>query len=514
MSKKIILMILILLVGNAYGQVSLYQESKTEIGTKKVCCIRISNDGRFLAYGDKEGMVYLWDINAKRLLHKLDYHNKAVNSLIFDSKNQFLLAGSDDKKISIWDLYSGQVKKILKDFKSKVKCLDVSPDDRIIAACGDKKEVYLWEFPLGSLKGKLKGHKKDIVSLSFSINGDQILSVGKDRQMIIWDIGRQQPVRKTEISSGTMKGSGIDIVSANFSYDKFFVGIGIQEHVLAKGGRDMIFKYILSFFHWKTGAEIEVLEGNKKDIEFFSISPDKNYVITDNSTLHHNQISLWNIQKGIIEQNYPIEGEITAIEISRDGNWLAVAYADETDYKKSYMNIWQLSGIDGYQRFSSDQEIKPSHSPGFGSSMKLTTPQEPLIQFGESKKLAVMYFDSPGLTEDVAKTTSYLLEGKLGNSPFIELIERNQINDVLSELKYQSSGLTASDAVEVGKHLNAEYVLIGSISKLGNLLIITAKLANVETREIEGTREVQCENATIEDISDMVALLAPTIAKY
>ena len=514
MRKNIILIIVIFFIHSAYGQFSLYQESKIEIGSEKVCCMRISNDGRFLAYGDKDGIVYLWDISAKRLLHQLKYHDKSINCIVFDSKNQFLLVGSDDKKISIWDLYSGQIVKTLENFKSEVKCLDISPDNRIIAACGNKKEIYLWEFPLGSFKGKLKNHTKDIVSMSFNSNGDQILSVGKDNHIIIWDVGRQQAIRKTEISSRTMKNSGIDINSANFSFDRSFVGIGIQEHVLAKGGKRMIFKYILSFFDWKTGSEIEVLEGNKKDINFFAISPDKNYVITNNSTLRHSQISFWNIQKGIIEKNYPIEGQITAIEISKNGKWFAVGYSDEINNTKSYINVWQLSGIDGYQRFSSNQEIKSSRSAGFGSAIKLTTPQEPLIQFGERKKLAVMYFDHPGLTEDIAKTTSYLLEGKLGNSTFIELIERNQINDVLSELKYQMSGLTASDAVKVGKHLNAKFILIGSINKLGNLLIITTKLVNAETTQIEGTREVQCTNATIEDISEMVALLAPTIAKY
>ena len=126
----------------------------------------------------------------------------------------------------------------------------------------------------------------------------------------------------------------------------------------------------------------------------------------------------------------------------------------------------------------------------------------------------MMIFDSPGLGEDVARTTTYLLEGRLGNSPFVELIERNQIESVLEELRYQQTGLTTSNAVEVGQHLNAEYILIGSINKLGSLLIITAKLVNVETAQIEGTREVQCSNATIETISDMVSVVAPTIAKY
>jgi TolB-like protein len=128
--------------------------------------------------------------------------------------------------------------------------------------------------------------------------------------------------------------------------------------------------------------------------------------------------------------------------------------------------------------------------------------------------MAVINFDSPGLEENVARTTTYLLESKLGNSPLVELVERNQIQKVLDELQYQQSGLTADNAVQIGQQLNAEYMLIGSINKLGNLIIITAKLVNVETAQIEGTREVQCSNATIETISEMVSILAPTIAKY
>jgi len=383
-----------------------------------------------------------------------------------------------------------------------------------LAASGNKNEIYLWEFPICTLKGKLKGHKKNVVAVAYNVNGDQLLSVGEDRQMIVWNVNTLQIMRKTSIEARTMKGSGIDIKSAAFSFDSHFAGVGIQEHMLAKGGRRMIFKYNLSFYDWKTGAEIETLEGNRKDVDFFAISPDKNYVITDNSTLRKNQLSFWNIQKGIIEQNYPIEGKISAVAFSEDGKWLAVGYQDADNKFKSYTNVWQLSGIEGFQRFASDQRVRSSGTTGFGAAMKLTTPEEPLIRFGERKRMAVMYFDNPGLSEDIARTTSYLLEGRLGNSPFVELIERNQIQKVVEELRYQQTGLTTSDAVEVGKHLNAEFILLGSINKLGSLLIITSKLVNVETAQIEGTREVQCSNATIENISEMVSLLAPTIAKY
>jgi hypothetical protein len=37
------------------------------------------------------------------------------------------------------------------------------------------------------------------------------------------------------MSSQTLKNSGLDVVSAGFSSDKYFMAAGLQEHVLAKG---------------------------------------------------------------------------------------------------------------------------------------------------------------------------------------------------------------------------------------------------------------------------------------
>ena len=509
-----IMSILLLILPSCYAQFSLYLEQQIQVPTESVTCIQMSKDGRFLSYGDGSGKIYVWDIGAGRQLHILKEHRSQVNSIIFDSKSQRLISGGSDGKIIIWDLYSGRMNTLIKDFGSPIQTLDLTPDDRILAAAGRKKEVFLWEFPLGSMKGRLRGHKKNVVGCAFSVNGDQLLSVSEDRNMIVWNVNTLQLVRKTSIESRTMKGSGIDIISCAFSFDRNFVGIGVQEHVLAKGGRRMIFQYNLSFFDWRTGSEIETLTGNRKDIEFFTISPDKRYAITDNSTLRSNQLSFWNIQTGVVEQNYPIDGKISTMQISENGEWFAAGYKDPNQSFRCNINVWRLSGMDGYQRFASDQPVRSSGATGFGASIKLTTPEAPLIQFGSHRRLAILYFDSPGLNEDIARTTTYLFEGKLGNSPFVELIERNQIENVLSELQYQMSGLTTSNAVEVGKHLNAEFVLLGSINKLGSLLIITAKLVNVETSQIEGTREVQCANATIENIADMVSVLGPTIAKY
>jgi len=506
--------LLLLLNSRGDAQFNLYLEQQIPIKSQEITFLQISGNGRFLAWGDSKGYLYIHDISAKRTIHKVKGHWGAINTALFDEKVSMLVTGGEDGKICIWDLYSSRLEKTLKDYGSEILYLALSPDDRMLAAVGKRKEVFVWEFPLGILKGKIRGHKKKIIYAAFSIGGDQLLSVSEDRRMIVWDVNKLASIRKTTIEARTIPGSGIDIKSAASSFDRNFIGIGIQEHILAKGGRRMIFKYNLSFFDWKTGSEIETLTGNQKSIDFFTISPDRKYAITDNSTLRNNKLSFWNIQTGLIEQNYPMPGKLTCMAISKNGKWLAVGYKDPMNKSLSNINIWQLSGMVGYERFETSRQIAQDTQSGFGSAIKITTPREPLISYGNRKRVAVMTFDAMGIDPDVARTATYLIESKLGNSELIELIERNQITKVLDELKYQQTGLTTSNAAEVGQHLNAEYILIGSINKLGNLLIITTKLVNVQTAQIMGTREVQCTNATIETISDMVSALAPTIIKF
>ena len=325
MRLRVLLMICLAAAGGLRAQFNLYLEQQIDLRSREVTALQISKDGRFLACGTEEGTVFIRDISAKRDLQSIQAHRGAVHALQFDSRSQRLVTGGSDGKIRAWDLYSGTQELEIRDYGSGIADLALSPDDRYLAAAGNRKEVYLWEFPAGRLKGRLKGHKKRVLGAAFSSGGDQLFSIAEDRQMIIWDVNALTLVRKNSIESRTIAGSGIDMKSAAFSADRSFAGVGIQEHILAKGGRGMIFKYNLAFYDWQTGSEIEILPGNRKDIDFFVISPDKRYAVTDNSTLQNNRISFWNIQNGVIEQNYPVSGKISALAISENGKWLAGA---------------------------------------------------------------------------------------------------------------------------------------------------------------------------------------------
>ena len=80
-------------------------------------------------------------------------------------------------------------------------------------------------------------------------------------------------------------------------------------------------------------------------------------------------------------------------------------------------------------------------------------------------------------------------------------------------MKLQASGLTEYQAAKIRHLLDAQYVLIGIVSKKGNSISLVAKLVDVETSEIFGIREIQGEDAVEGELDRMISILGPSLAK-
>ena len=92
---------------------------------------------------------------------------------------------------------------------------------------------------------------------------------------------------------------------------------------------------------------------------------------------------------------------------------------------------------------------------------------------------------------DISDTLNTLVANSFTESQYFQLIERNQIQTILAENKYQRSGLVdEKTAVQLGKHLGVKYVLIGSYlaEKQSNYNGVSVTLS---------LRMVDVENATV-----------------
>ncbi|NOY60889.1 MAG: hypothetical protein GXO75_18425 [Calditrichaeota bacterium] len=139
--------------------------------------------------------------------------------------------------------------------------------------------------------------------------------------------------------------------------------------------------------------------------------------------------------------------------------------------------------------------------------------QSPL--FSQAKTaIAVLSFEAKNTSQETADAVSDILSTELFNTNRFQVIERQAISKMLEEQKLQMAGITdMSRAAEIGKVLNVEKIMIGSVSKLGKTFIINTRLVNVETGALDLAQNVKCigEDGLPGAIANLVATIAQKI---
>ena len=136
--------------------------------------------------------------------------------------------------------------------------------------------------------------------------------------------------------------------------------------------------------------------------------------------------------------------------------------------------------------------------------------------FSQSRPtIAVLTLEAKNVGQETADAVADILSTELFNSQRFKVIERQAIQRILEEQKLQMTGVTdMSKAVEIGKILNVEKILIGSVSRLGESYIINTRLVDVKTGALEVAQNVtnkRGEEGLTRAITDLVEKLSAKV---
>jgi TolB-like protein len=111
--------------------------------------------------------------------------------------------------------------------------------------------------------------------------------------------------------------------------------------------------------------------------------------------------------------------------------------------------------------------------------------------------IAVLDFKGTDVSTAVSSAVTDLIKSDFVNTKLFKILERQQINEILKEQGFQQTGCTEqSCAVEIGKLLSAKKILIGEVTKVGQSIIITARIVDIEQGVVEYSAK---ETAVSED---------------
>ena len=111
-----------------------------------------------------------------------------------------------------------------------------------------------------------------------------------------------------------------------------------------------------------------------------------------------------------------------------------------------------------------------------------------ILQFSilfSQTQIAVVDFQAHGVSSEDAAALTDRLVIELFRTKKFKVLEREMLNKIIEEQKFQLSGCNANEClVELGQIANVQQIATGSINKVGNVYTITARLISVETVEV------------------------------
>jgi len=105
-----------------------------------------------------------------------------------------------------------------------------------------------------------------------------------------------------------------------------------------------------------------------------------------------------------------------------------------------------------------------------------------------SPTIAVVDFTGNNVSVGDCRALTDRLRSELFNTKYFKVIEREMMDEIIKEQGFQQSGCTTNECmVTVGKLIGVEKIVGGSISQVGNVYSVSARIVSIETGEIENT---------------------------
>ena len=118
------------------------------------------------------------------------------------------------------------------------------------------------------------------------------------------------------------------------------------------------------------------------------------------------------------------------------------------------------------------------------------TEQKAVSSEVEGRRVAVVSLETMTGAVDDETVDGLLLfiENAFVNTRRVKVVERNNIESIVEEFEFQRTSMTEeSTAVEIGKLANAELIVTGAVTFVGESYYLNIKLIDVESGEIAGS---------------------------
>ncbi|XP_061202884.1 U3 small nucleolar RNA-interacting protein 2 [Neopsephotus bourkii] len=172
-----------------------------------ILCMAISSDGKYLATGDRNKLIMIWDTATCKRLHIFTGHRDAVSGLAFRKGTHQLYSASHDRCVKVWNVAENAYVETLFGHQDVITGLDSLSRECCVTAGGRDGTVRLWKIPEES-QLVFCGHQGSIDCIQL-INEEHMVSGADDGSVALWGVTKKKPLALARQAHGMQDAQGL-----------------------------------------------------------------------------------------------------------------------------------------------------------------------------------------------------------------------------------------------------------------------------------------------------------------
>jgi WD40 repeat protein len=279
----------------------------------EVWSLAFSPDGKFIASGNNNGTIELFNRQTGDITKILSEHPNVIRSLVFIPQTNQLISGDGDGKIKVWNRKNSNLQKQLTGHSGSIWDLAISADGQTLVSCSQDETVRIWNLTTGEINTILFSHETVVYALAFSPDGQFFASAGKDKIIKIWNLKDRKHLKSFIGHEDAVRAIAI---SPNGQY-------------LVSGSWDTTVKV----WNLENGTLVTTFTGHQDRVVTIAISQDSQIIFSGSID---NTIKVWSINNGnLITTLSHHNNWILALAVSQQENLLVSSGKDQK------IKIWQ-----------------------------------------------------------------------------------------------------------------------------------------------------------------------------
>ncbi|XP_014299559.1 U3 small nucleolar RNA-interacting protein 2 [Microplitis demolitor] len=205
---------------------------KNKKDMKSILCMAVSSDDKFFTVGQsKSNDIKVYNGDNLTFIKNLQGHRGDVSGLVFRRDTHTLYSASQDRSVKVWNLDDMVYVESLFGHQSPITSIDAMSQERCITSGGYDRSIRLWKIVQESQLIFNDTESSSSVDTVKFINDQHFLSCGDNGQLCLWSVMKKKPLYSVTPAHGVDATNGEPMWITS-------IAVLLNTDLVASGSRD------------------------------------------------------------------------------------------------------------------------------------------------------------------------------------------------------------------------------------------------------------------------------------